>query len=109
MTYALMARLAGHSLDIALVSIGAYSLSWIVGYLAVFAPAGAGVREAVMLAVLSTQTKASVALVVALVTRALLVVADAVAGALGAMLIGRRQLRILRANRDPDRAPPPVP
>jgi uncharacterized membrane protein YbhN (UPF0104 family) len=107
MTYVLMARLAGNSLDVALVSIGAFALAWVAGYLAVFAPAGAGVREAVMLAVLSTQTKASVALVVALVTRALSVVADAVAGALGASLIGRRQLRALRARRSD--APPPVP
>jgi uncharacterized membrane protein YbhN (UPF0104 family) len=108
MTYVLMARLAGNSLDVALVSIGGFALSWVAGYLAVFAPAGAGVREAVMVAVLSTQTKTSVALVVALVTRALSVVADAVAGALGASLIGRRQLRELRSRRSSD-APPPVP
>lgn len=106
MTYILMARLDGHGLDVALASIGAYALSWVAGYLAVFAPAGAGVREAVMVAVLSTQTKASIALVVALVTRALAVGADAVAGGLGASLMGRHQLRTLRASRASDTLPP---
>ena len=62
-----------------------------------------------MIAVLSTQTKASVALVVALVTRAFSVLADAVAGLLGTSLIGRHQLRVLRANRESQGTPPPAP
>jgi glycosyltransferase 2 family protein len=103
MLYVLMRRLVGHGAKIALVSIGGYALSWVAGFVAVFAPAGAGVREAVMLGVLSTQASTSVALIVALVSRALSVVADATAGAVGAALVGRRQLRALRARRSAGR------
>ena len=97
MVYVLMGDLAGHRTGTLLVSIGAYSLSWAVGFLAVFAPAGAGVREAVMVAVLSTQTP--FALAVALVARAVGVVSDAVVGAAAVALVGRRRLRRLRAAR----------
>ncbi len=100
MVYVLMGDLAGHRTGTLLVSIGAYSLSWAVGFLAVFAPAGAGVREAVMVAVLSTQTTtAFAALAVALVARAIGVVSDAVVGAAAVALVGRRRLRRLRAAR----------
>jgi glycosyltransferase 2 family protein len=79
------------------VSVGAYSLSWVVGFLAVFAPAGLGVREAVMIATLHSQTIGPIALTVALVQRAISVVADAATGGAAVGLIGRRQLRQLRA------------
>jgi glycosyltransferase 2 family protein len=100
MVYVLMRQLAGHPQGLLLVSVGAYSLSWSVGFLAVFAPAGAGVREAVMVAILSTRTTIHTApLTVALLCRALSVVADAVVGAAAAALVGRRRLRRLRAER----------
>ncbi|MBV9205494.1 MAG: flippase-like domain-containing protein [Actinobacteria bacterium] len=97
MVYVLMRQLAGDRQGTLLVSVGAYSLSWAVGFLAVFAPAGAGVREAVMVAVLHTQATTAIALTVALVCRALSVVADAVTGAIASALVGRRRLRELRA------------
>ncbi len=103
MVYVLMRQLAGHPQGLLLVSVGAYSLSWSVGFLAVFAPAGAGVREAVMVAVLGTRTTLHTALTVALLCRALSVVADAVAGTAAAALVGRRRLRRLRAERSPTR------
>jgi glycosyltransferase 2 family protein len=101
MVYVLMRQLAGHPQGMLLVSVGAYSLSWSVGFLAVFAPAGAGVREAVMIAVLSAVTArgSGAPLTVALVCRALTVVADAAAGAVAAALVGRRRLRRLRGER----------
>jgi uncharacterized membrane protein YbhN (UPF0104 family) len=99
MTYILMQHLAGSGHAIVLVSVGGFALSWVAGYVAVFAPAGAGVREAVMVAILGTQTKTSVALAVALVTRALTVGADALTGGLALALVGRRRLRQLRAGR----------
>ncbi len=99
MVYVFMRQLAGHPQGLLLVSVGAYSLSWSVGFLAVFAPAGAGVREAVMVAVLGTRTTIHTALTVALLCRALSVLADAVAGAAAAALVGRRRLRRLRAER----------
>ncbi|MCL2393235.1 MAG: flippase-like domain-containing protein [Acidimicrobiaceae bacterium] len=108
MVYALMGRFAGHGFRVALVSTGAYALSWVAGYLAIFAPAGAGVREAVMVALLSTQTRSGTALLVALVARALSVVADGLTGAVGIGLLGRTQLRLLREARTAP-APPPEP
>ncbi len=108
MVYLLMRQLAGHHQGTLLVSVGAYSLSWSIGFLAVFAPAGAGVREAVMIAVLHTQTTTAIALTVALVSRALSVVADAATGAAASALVGRRRLAQLRAERryaDPGSGP----
>jgi glycosyltransferase 2 family protein len=106
MIYVLMRQLAGHQQGTLLVSIGAYALSWVVGFVAVFAPAGAGVREVVMVAVLSTRTTPATALTVALVSRALGVMADAATGAAASALVGRRRLRRLRGTSGPP-APPP--
>jgi glycosyltransferase 2 family protein len=97
--YVLMRQLAGDRQGTLLVSIGAYSLSWAVGFLAVFAPAGTGVREAVMVAVLHVRTTTAIALVIALVTRATAVLCDALTGAVAAALVGRGRLRRLRAAR----------
>jgi len=99
MVYVLMRQLAGHPQGTLLVSFGAYSLSWAAGFLAVFAPAGAGVREAVMVAVLGTRTTTAIALTIALVTRATAVLCDAVTAAAAAVLVGRGRLRQLRAAR----------
>jgi len=99
MTYVLMRQLAGHGGSTFLLSVGGYALSWVVGFVAVFAPAGAGVREAVMVATLSTRTTGAVALTVALVTRAIAVICDALTGAAAAALVGRRRLRRLRSAR----------
>jgi uncharacterized membrane protein YbhN (UPF0104 family) len=96
--YVLLRRLAGVHQGTLLISMGAYSLSWAVG-LVTPTPAGAGTREAVMIAVLHTQTTAGIALAVALVSRALSVVADAATGAAASALVGRRRLRQLRAAR----------
>jgi glycosyltransferase 2 family protein len=95
--YVLMRQLAGDRQGTLLVSIGAYSLSWAAGFLAVFAPAGTGVREAVMVAVLHVRTTTAIALVIALVTRATAVLCDAVTGGAAAALVGRGRLRRLRA------------
>jgi glycosyltransferase 2 family protein len=97
--YVLMRQLAGHPQGTLLVSVGAYALSWTAGFLAVFAPAGAGVREAVMVAVLSTRTTTGIALTIALVTRATAVLCDALTAAVAAALVGRRRLRQLRSAR----------
>lgn len=97
MIYLLLRQLAGDRQGTLLVSIGAYSLSWVAGFLAVFAPAGAGIREAVMVAVLHTQTTGAIALTIALLIRAISVMSDAlVSGAAGA-LVGRRLIRGLRS------------
>ena len=105
MVYVLMRQLSGQQQGTLLVSIGAYALSWAVGFLAIVAPAGVGVREAVMVAVLHTRTTTAIALTIALLTRATAVVCDAVAGGVAGALVGRGRLRRLRAARnsaDPD-------
>ena len=105
MTYVLMRQLSGDSRGTLLVSVGGYALAWVVGFVAVFAPAGAGVREAILVAVLSTHTTAAIALTVALVTRALGVVSDGVTGVAAAALIGRRRLQRLRTTARPGDVP----
>lgn len=59
-------------------AIGAFALAWVVGFLVVFAPAGAGVREAALVLALSPALPAAAALLVALVSRLLLTAADLV-------------------------------
>ncbi|WP_380167470.1 lysylphosphatidylglycerol synthase domain-containing protein [Jannaschia sp. R86511] len=57
-------------------AVGGYALAWVVGFLAVAAPAGVGAREAVLVAVLGPVVGVSEALSVALVSRVALTVAD---------------------------------
>ena len=73
----------------ALVSTGAFALAWVVGFLVVVAPAGAGPREAALVLALSPLLGTADALLVALVSRVLMVAADAAAAGVAALL-GRR-------------------
>jgi uncharacterized membrane protein YbhN (UPF0104 family) len=104
MTYVLLGRFAGHRGGVLAVSVGSYALSWVAGFLAIFAPAGAGVREVVMIGTISARTTAGVGLTVALVTRALAVVADAVTGAVAGALVGHGRIMALRARAAEERA-----
>jgi uncharacterized membrane protein YbhN (UPF0104 family) len=103
MVYVLLRHLGGHQQGTLLISVGAYSLSWVAGFLAVFAPAGAGVREAVMVAVLSARASAPIPLTVALLARAASIVCDALSAAVAAALVGRGRMRRLRAAREAER------
>lgn len=96
--YVLMRQLSGHPQGTLLVCFGGYALSWAAGFLAVFAPAGAGVREAVLVALLHTRTTTAIALTVALMARATSVLCDALAGAAAGALIGRRRLLAAKRN-----------
>jgi hypothetical protein len=58
------------------VAVGAYALAWVVGFLAVAAPAGAGAREAVLAVVLSPVVGVPGAVTVALVGRVALTLVD---------------------------------
>ncbi len=81
--------------SLVLLAVGAFSLAWTVGFLVVVAPAGAGVREAVLVLTLSPVLPAAAALLVALVSRVLLTFADlGLAGV--AVVLERRRLRRLR-------------
>jgi uncharacterized membrane protein YbhN (UPF0104 family) len=71
---------------------GAFSAAWVVGLIAIYAPGGLGVREAVLVALLRGKIGSADALVVALASRGLLTLADLAAAAAGftALRRGRR-------------------
>ena len=95
--YLLIGRLAGYNGSVYLIALGGYALSWVAGYLAVFAPAGGGVREIVFTALLGTNSAHQAALTVALVSRALSVAGDLLTAGVAVAMLGRRKLRALRA------------
>ncbi|WP_454049412.1 lysylphosphatidylglycerol synthase domain-containing protein [Cellulomonas sp. Marseille-Q8402] len=71
------------------LATGAFALAWVVGFLVVIAPAGTGPREAALVLALSPVIADSDALLVALVSRVLMVVADAAAAGVAAALARR--------------------
>lgn len=60
---------------------GAFALAWVVGFLVILAPAGAGPREAAFVLALSPVMGSAQALVLALVSRVLMMVGDGAAAA----------------------------
>jgi len=68
-----------------LLAIGGFALGWSVGFLVLVAPAGAGAREATLVAVLGSALPTGGALVVALLSRLLFTVADLVLAGLAAL------------------------
>jgi uncharacterized membrane protein YbhN (UPF0104 family) len=73
----------------ALLAIGGFALAWSAGFLAVFAPAGAGVREVVLVALLSPVLGVGAATAVALVSRVLTTAGDLLAAGLAAGYVRR--------------------
>jgi glycosyltransferase 2 family protein len=61
-----------------LLAIGAFSFAWCAGFVIVFVPAGAGIREIVLIALLSPTIGADKAGAVALVSRVLMTLGDLV-------------------------------
>jgi uncharacterized membrane protein YbhN (UPF0104 family) len=70
-----------------LLYIGAFSAAWVVGVVAVYAPGGIGVREAMLVAILHGRIGSADALVVAAASRIMMALIDLCAAALGAMLL----------------------
>jgi uncharacterized membrane protein YbhN (UPF0104 family) len=64
------------------VYMGTFSLAWLAGFAAVFAPGGVGVREAVIVALLSSRLGEANAIVLAASSRVVLTAIDLVAGGL---------------------------
>jgi uncharacterized membrane protein YbhN (UPF0104 family) len=60
------------------IYVGAFALAWLAGLVAIYAPGGLGVREAVLVALLSSRLGAADALVVAAASRLTLILADVV-------------------------------
>lgn len=69
-------------------SVGAYALAWVAGFLVFFAPAGAGARELSLVLLLSPPLGRTEALAVAVISRVVGIVADAVV-ALAGVAAGR--------------------
>lgn len=86
--WVLTARLGQHGVHAMLAAVGAYSLAWCVGFLIVLAPAGAGIRELILIAELGPLVGTGAATAIALVSRGLTILAD-LAGAGVAALLGR--------------------
>jgi glycosyltransferase 2 family protein len=76
------------------VYVGAYAIAWLVGFVAVYAPGGLGVREAVLVALLSGRLGTADALVVAAVSRALLTLVDLVLAGGGLAWLNPRRARL---------------
>ena len=75
-----------------LLCVGGYALAWAVGFLALPLPAGVGAREVVLLAVLSRTLDPGSVLIVVLLSRVVLTVADvALAGGAAALNLRARR------------------
>ncbi|WOF24177.1 lysylphosphatidylglycerol synthase domain-containing protein [Microbacterium betulae] len=77
-------------------STGGYALAWVAGFVVVFAPAGAGVREVVLAAALAGALPAAAAVALVLVSRVLLTVVDLCLAGAG-VLVARAERRRLGA------------
>jgi glycosyltransferase 2 family protein len=82
-------RLGAPAGTAALASLGGFALAWSVGFVAVFAPAGAGVREVVLTALLGPVVGVGAATAIALVARALTTVGDLLAASAAAAYFRR--------------------
>jgi glycosyltransferase 2 family protein len=82
--YLMAARLGAPSARTLLLAIGGFAFAWCVGFLVVFAPAGAGVREVVLVASLTPVLSVGKATAVALASRLLTTVGDLLCAGLAA-------------------------
>lgn len=80
------------------VATGAYSVAWLVGFLAVIAPAGLGAREGVLVFLLGGVAAAGVALALAVISRAFMTFGDVVLAGVGASLAVRHRRRTAAAS-----------
>jgi len=69
--------------QLVLLSIGAYAIAWAAGFVVIFAPAGIGVREGVMLTLLGTLFATPNLLALVIVSRTILTILDLVASGIG--------------------------
>jgi glycosyltransferase 2 family protein len=75
-----------------LIAIGGFAFAWSVGFVVIFAPAGAGVRDVLLLLVLGPVLSTASATVVVLVSRVLLTAADLLAAGVAAAFTKRGAL-----------------
>lgn len=72
------------------LAAGGYALAWVVGFLVVIVPAGAGAREAVLIAALSGLLPSGPVILTVLLSRAFLTVVDLGFAGVGALFAGAR-------------------
>jgi glycosyltransferase 2 family protein len=70
----------------ALLSIGGFAFAWCVGFVIVFVPAGAGIRDALLIATLGPMLGVGKATAVALVSRVVMTVGDLITAGVAATL-----------------------
>jgi hypothetical protein len=85
-----------------LIALGGYAFAWCVGFVIVFAPAGAGARDALLVLALGPLVGHQPALAVALVSRAVNTISDLLVA--GAAAAGRRRTGVIEG-----KAETPVP
>lgn len=90
-------------------TVGVFSLAWVAGFLVVGAPAGLGVREAVMTAALTPTAGADVALAVAVGSRAVWTLVQLGGAAIAVPYLARRGEWVAPAGASPAGAPPSPP
>jgi uncharacterized membrane protein YbhN (UPF0104 family) len=73
--------------------VGAFSAAWIAGLVAIYAPGGIGVREAVLVAVLHSRLGSADALALAATSRAVMTLIDVAVAAVGFFLLRGREAR----------------
>jgi uncharacterized membrane protein YbhN (UPF0104 family) len=81
--------------------MGAFAAAWIVGFFAIYAPGGLGVREAMLIALLRGRIGAADALVVAAASRAILTLLDVLMAAAGLLLLRQRGEAAVDGDRPP--------
>jgi glycosyltransferase 2 family protein len=90
----LATRLGAPEGKTALLAVGGFAFAWSVGFLVVFAPAGAGVREVLLVAALGPVLGTGAATAVALVSRVLMTAGDLLTAG-SAAAVSRRTSRAL--------------
>jgi hypothetical protein len=80
------AELTGGAASLPLLALGGYALAWTVGFLFLLAPAGAVLREAVLVLALAPLLDKPAATAVAVVSRGVMTLGDLLWGAAGALL-----------------------
>lgn len=101
--------LGGSGGRLVVLGIGAFALSWVIGFLFVVAPAGAGIRETLMVAILGASITSASALTVALLSRLVMTVGDVLVGGLALGAAGRSRLLRQRRPQPADEITPPIP
>jgi uncharacterized membrane protein YbhN (UPF0104 family) len=87
-------QLGADPVTLAPLAVGGFALAWCVGYLGVVSPAGLGVREVALVAVLSPVLSPADAIVVAVASRVIMTVADLLLAGGSALSLGAGRAKV---------------